>query len=192
MFWFVNFGYELNDSFDVDIEIPEWDQKYVHTFKDSNAYLIPKTYEITKREAERLFFVNKKELGTLISNKKMPDIFFATYGVEEEHKEIRSRFSRSKFCMVNETRLIQDALYEAQRRSTTEMFWFIHIDYCVEDNFDFDLDVPKWDQHYVHVFKDNLGNYGGVFMIPKSYEITKREAEHIFFVNKKEIDVQVV
>ena len=186
MFWFVNFGYELNDSFDVDIEIPAWDQKYVHVFKDSNAYLIPKTYEITKREAEHLFFVNKKEIDVQVSEKNSSDIFFAIYDVEETKEKIRLKFPNAKFCIIDHLSTKQDALYEAQRRSSTEMFWFINFGQTLTNDFNIDFEVPQWDRIYVHTFKDS-----NAYLIPKTYEITKREAEYLFFVNKKEMDVSI-
>ena len=139
-----------------------------------------------------MFFVNKKEINTRITNKTQNDIFFVIYDVAEERDEILSRYPTAKFCYIDQDRTIQDALYEAQRRSSTEMFWFVHVDYYVTDDFNFKLEIPKWDQEYVHVFKDNMGNYGGVFLLPKFYPITKKEADHLFFVNKKEIDVHIV
>jgi len=192
IFWFVDFSHQLNEDFDLNFDVPDWDQEYVHVFTDSNAFLIPKFYPTTKKEADHLFFVNKKEIDTKITDKKQNDIFFAIYDVKEERDEILSRYPTAKFCYINQDHSVQHALYEAQQRSSTEMFWFVHVDYYVTDDFNFKLDVPNWDQEYVHVFKDSTGNYGGVFLIPKFYPITKKEADYLFFVNKKEIDVHIV
>ena len=192
MFWFVDFNHELTADFDLNFEVPAWDQQYVHVFQDSSAFLIPKFYPITKKEADHLFFVNKKEIDIKIADKKQNDIFFVVYDVEETKQEILSRYPTAKFCYIDQDKTIQDTLYEAQRRASTEMFWFVHVDYYVTDDFNFKLEIPKWDQEYVHVFKDNMGNYGGVFLLPKFYPITKKEADYLFFVNKKEIDVYVV
>jgi hypothetical protein len=192
MFWFVNTDQEIVDGFDFDYKVSDWDQRYAHVFVDSNVFLIPKDYRITEKEASYRFFVNKKDVDLKVSNPRPVDVFFVIYDVEEIKHALATRFPNAKFCYLKENTSIGDLLHVAQRNALTEMFWFVHVDYYVTDDFNFKLDVPRWDQHYVHVFKDSLGNYGGVFLIPKFYPITKKEADHLFFVNKKEIHVHVV
>jgi hypothetical protein len=91
-----------------------------------------------------------------------------------------------------------EAVYKAQKRSTTRFFWLINldIDYQIVEDFKFDYDVPEWDQTYVHVWnkKNNLNepsidnlSFDDVFLIPKKYTFSKRELSHLFFINKKEI-----
>ena len=188
MFWFVDFGCEIIDNFDFSYEVPEWDQQYVHVFKDNlnnykNVYIIPKHYAISKKEAEHVFFINKKEIDRQAARKKLPDIFFAVYDVEEYKQQIRSRFPKAKFCIIDETHTVQDALYAAQQRSATSMFWFVDHEHELNDNFNIDYRVPVWDQQYVHTFKNS-----GAFLISKYYTISDKESMYLFFVNKKETD----
>jgi len=195
MFWLVNFNYELLADCNLDYEVPDWDQQYVHVFKNQSekyegVYIIPKHYQITKKEAEHVFFINKKEIDLKISNTKSTDIFFAIYDVEEIKQEILSKYPTAKFCYIDQDKTIQDALYETQRRSSTEMFWFVDIEHEVHESFDLEYRVPFWDQQYAHVFKEEkTDKYKGIYLIPKFYPITKNEAEHVFFVNKKEMDI---
>lgn len=119
----------------------------------------------------------------------MYDIFFLIQN-KENQKLIRERFPVAKFCIIDENNSAADALYFAQKKSLTKMFWVVDVDHCPKEDFNFDLKVFEWEQKYVHSFKEEkTGMYKGVYLISKSYHITKKEAEHMFFVNKKEIDV---
>lgn len=164
-FWVINEGFDIDEKFEFTYEVPEWDKKYVHIFKQENGlhgglYLIPKDYHITQKEAEYNFFVSKKDI----------DIVFGSYPPYE-------RFIIRK----------PEDYFEAQKKSKTSMFYAILEDFFVEEDFSFS--VPEWDKKYVHVFKRQDGIYGGVFLIPREYRITQKEAEFDFFVNKKEIDL---
>ena len=194
MFWIIDIGHEIKKTFDVDYQISEWNQSYVHVFKEEKSgnfesvYLIPKSYHITKNEAEHLFFINKKEIDIIASYKKDPDIFFAVYNEKKLKDRLKNQISTAKFCIVDENNTIQEALYEAQNRSSTKIFWFVDIGYNVKENFNINYEVPEWDQKYVHVFKEETTNtYNGMYLIPKLYHITQKEADHLFFINKKEI-----
>jgi hypothetical protein len=75
-------------------------------------------------------------------------------------------------------------------RSFTKLFWIIWDDIEIDTDFNFDYVVPKWDQEYIHVFK-NGKYYDGICLIPKNANCSQREFENRFFIdNKKEIDVQ--
>lgn len=165
-FWVIDEDAIINEDFDFGYEVPEWDEKYIHVFKKKNGiygglYLIPKNYKLTQKEVEYNFFVNRKDI----------DIVFG------------SALPFEKF-IIDEP----EDFFKAQAKSTTPMFFAIDKDYTPVDTFDFDFPIPEWDRKYVHVFKRNDGNLGGMFLIPKDYPITKREAEYHFFVNKKEVD----
>jgi hypothetical protein len=167
MFWIVDDNVELTEDFDFDFKIEEWDQKYVHIFKQTNGnyggiFLIPKDYKITKREIEYRFFVSNKEVDIIASSHKTYDVFYVS--------------SYEDFI-------------DAQNKSTTSMFYAILDDVVVDVDFDFDLEIPAYDEKYVHIFKQTNGNYGGIFLIPKDYKITKREIEYRFFVSNKEVDI---
>jgi hypothetical protein len=70
------------------------------------------------------------------------------------------------------------------------MFWVVWPDITINDDFNFDYEVDAWSTDYVHVFKNNEF-YDGVSLIPKNATISDRELQHRFFVNKKEVDIQV-
>jgi hypothetical protein len=74
-------------------------------------------------------------------------------------------------------------------RAFTKLFWVIWDNVLIDDAFDFNYVVPRWDQQYIHVFKN--GNYfDGIFLIPKNANCSHREFENRFFIDgKKEIDV---
>ena len=119
----------------------------------------------------------------------MYDIFFAVTNEESKNK-IRLRFPLAKFCLIDDTYNIQDALYSAQKRSLTKMFWFIDSNYELISDFDLNYTVSVWDEIYVHVFKDKENDtFKGVYLIPKKYQISKKESDFMFFVNKKETDI---
>ena len=196
MFWVIDIGYEIKKDYNFNFIVPDWDKKYVHVFKEEKTgsykgvYLFPKNYHITKNESEHLFFINKKEIDITVSCKKELDIFFAIYESIETKNKIQSSFPFAKFLTIDENNTIQDALYKAQKDSSTEIFWFVEAGYTIKENFNLDYIVPSWDRKYVHVFKEEkTDTYKGLYLIPKSYLISKKEAENIFFVNKKEIPI---
>jgi hypothetical protein len=84
---------------------------------------------------------------------------------------------------------ISESIFKAKQKSTTKFFWLIDPDYIIDEEFQFNYIVPDWDSVYVHVWKNTSEIFSGVYLIPKSYHITFNEATHLFFVNKKEIDV---
>lgn len=70
------------------------------------------------------------------------------------------------------------------------MFWVVWNDLVITETFTFDYIVPKWDQEYIHIFK-NQNFYDGVTLFPKASNFTQKEFENRFFINnKKEIDIQ--
>ena len=193
MFWIVDLDYDVIEDFDFKYDVPTWDEKYVHVFKEATTdsfkgiYLIPKSYHISEKEAEHIFFVNKKEID-VIASKYYKDIFFLTYNANI-HDKIKEKFPLANICVIDENNTVKDALYYAQSQSSTSMFWFVEPDHIIDDKFDFNYVVPKWNKKYVHVFKEaTTDSFSGIYLIPKSYHISEKEAEKTFFVNKKEID----
>lgn len=76
---------------------------------------------------------------------------------------------------------------EVKSKSLTKFFWVVWDHLSVTD-FDFDYRVLKWDEEYIHVFKN--GNYfDGICIFPKAARILQREWDYRFFTKKKEIDI---
>ena len=76
---------------------------------------------------------------------------------------------------------------EVKSKSFTKMFWVVW-DYLLVTDFTFDYRVPKWDEDYVHVFKNGT-YYDGICIFPKNARILQREWDYRFFTKKKEIDI---
>lgn len=76
---------------------------------------------------------------------------------------------------------------EVKSKAFTKMFWVVW-DHLIVDSFDFKYRVPKWDEDYIHVFK-NGKVYDGICIFPKSAKILQREWDYRFFTHKKEVDI---
>jgi len=77
---------------------------------------------------------------------------------------------------------------QLKSKSFTKLFWVVWDDLVIRDNFLLDYVVPKWDESYVHVFK-NGDHFDGINIFNKQHEITNKEFTYRFFTNKKEIDI---
>lgn len=112
----------------------------------------------------------------------MYDIFFL--GDEGKH------WDAVKTLYPNAQRLEKNlTIKQIQQKSFTKMFWVVWNDLLLAENFDLkDYKATKWDDMYVHIFK-NGQSFDGICLIPKQLEISKKEFEHRFFLNKKEIDI---
>lgn len=76
---------------------------------------------------------------------------------------------------------------EVKSKSFTKFFWVVW-DYLSVTDFNFDYRVLKWDEEYIHVFKN--GNYfDGICIFPKAARVLQREWDYRFFTKKKEIDI---
>lgn len=115
----------------------------------------------------------------------MYDIFFVSKKTISDDDWLRfsQRFPRSQ--KIENVKTFNDI----NRRAFSKMFWVVWDDLVVSDHFKFDYIVPKWDQKYIHVFK-NQDYYDGITLFPKSANLIQKEFENRFFINnKKEIDV---
>jgi hypothetical protein len=114
----------------------------------------------------------------------MHDIFYVSTsnGNSEDWKTIKSKYPLAQ-------RLTNIKSYEEiQSKSFTKMFWVIWDDVELTSFNLLDYNVTKWDDMYVHVFK-NSEHYDGICLFPKSLTISQREFSNRFFTDKKEIDI---
>ena len=114
----------------------------------------------------------------------MYDIFYvsASNGNDKDWTAIKSRYPLAQ-------RLANIKSYEEiQSKSFTKLFWVIWDDVELTSFNLLDYNVTKWDDMYVHVFKNNE-HYDGVCLFPKSLTISQREFSNRFFTAKKEIDI---
>lgn len=73
-------------------------------------------------------------------------------------------------------------------KSFTKLFWVIWDDLLIMEDFNLDYLIPKWDEKYVHVFK-NDNNFDGINIFSKEHIVSDKEIQYRFFTNKKEIDI---
>jgi hypothetical protein len=112
----------------------------------------------------------------------MYDIFYVSQTDKNKNQlwqEFKSQYPSTKYVTT---------FRDAQKKSLTRFFWIVWDNLIVDKNFKFDYKPDQWSNNYIHVFKnDNL--YNGILLCPKKIVVSKKEIEHRFFVNKKEIDV---
>ncbi len=167
MFWIVPSGVSVLDDFKFDLYFEhynDYDRNIVHLFQNSGFYdgvmLVPKNLEISKKEFDAGFVVNRKEHDVMAS---VPVKF--------------DKFNINTY---------EDYL-DACEKSTTGMFWAIWPDVEVVEDFEFDYYVPKYNQHITYVFKN--GNYfDGICLLSKYHRVNEKEFKYRFFSEKKEID----
>jgi len=176
MFWVLHSDSELLT--DLTYLVPDYDKEYVHQWNASNTIhsrlnLIPKTYPIAKKEADNLFFINKKEMLESLF-KETYDIIFISYkepNAEDNWMNLKSRFPQAK--RVHGIEGIHNAHIQAAKISTTSMFWVIDGDSQIVEDFNLDYVVNPWDKDSVFVWKsknsvnDLVYGYGGVKLFPK-------------------------
>jgi hypothetical protein len=178
LFWLVWPDMNVCPDFKFDYKVPEWDQKYVHVFKNGDhqdgVCLISKTAMPTAREFQYRFFINKKEVDIVASTPKPYEVVFISYF----EKDADARFAKLK-TKVQQLLLRIDGvkgIHEAHRRAAmlveTDMFWVVDADADVLDSFNFNFSVPRWDSDSVYVWKSkNPVNgleygYGGIKLLP--------------------------
>jgi hypothetical protein len=114
----------------------------------------------------------------------MYDIFYvsASNGNDKDWLTIKSKYPLAQ-------KLTNIKSYEEiQSKSFTKLFWVIWDDVDLTSFNLLDYKASKWDDMYVHVFKN--GEYDdGICLFPKSLTISQREFHHRFFTAKKEIDI---
>jgi hypothetical protein len=77
---------------------------------------------------------------------------------------------------------------QIRSKAFTKMFWVIW-DNAEVSNFNLhSYQATKWDEQYVHVFK-NGDYFDGICLFSKNKVVTIKEFNHRFFTNKKEIDI---
>ena len=114
----------------------------------------------------------------------MYDIFYVskTQGNDTDWLNIKSKYPLAQ-------RLSNILSYDQiKSKSFTKMFWVIWDDVNLTSFNLLDYTATKWDDMYVHVFK-NGEHYDGICLFPKSLPVSHREFNNRFFTEKKEIDI---
>jgi len=176
MFWVVYDDIMVEDNFDFSYRAPYW-EKFTHVFLNKNYYdgisLHNKNKPVTEKEFQYRFYTQTKEVDTQASSPKTFDIVFISYNepnAEENFQKLKNLFSNVK--RVHGVEGIHNAHREAAKQVYTTMFWVVDGDAEIINNFNFDYQVPKWDQDAVHVWRSKnpvnglIYGYGGVKLLP--------------------------
>jgi hypothetical protein len=185
MFWFVPSEVEPLEDFKFDLQFPyqnNYERSINHVFKNKDVeeikyngiMLLSKQAPISAREVEYRYLIEKKEYDVVASELKLYDIVFISYNepnADENFSKLTKRFPRAK--RVHGVKGIHQAHIAAAKLATTPMFWAVDGDAVIEENFKFDLLLPKHDTDIVHVWlsrnpvNDLKYGYGGVKLLPK-------------------------
>jgi hypothetical protein len=166
-FWVVWDDLVVSDDFNFEYRISKWDEAYIHIWLNGKTFdginLFPKSANVSQKEFDHRFFMNKKEIDVVASNPKKFEIYnIKTY----------------------------DDYLNAKEKSSSAMFWAVYDDIVVSKDFFFDYYVPVYDafhRNITHVFK-NGEFFDGISLFSKNKGITKKEFDHRFFIDKKEVD----
>jgi hypothetical protein len=171
MFWGIPDDVEPSSTFTWDNYFDDKeniDRTTTHVFLNGEHYdgivLFSTTNEVTEKEIEHRFYINKKEHNVVASNPVQYDIF--TIDSYEDYTE---------------------ALYN----TTSEMFWSVPSDIEVDPNFKFDLYFShhnNFDRNINHVFL-NGEHRDGIVLFSKNVLVSEKEVEHRFYIKKKEWDI---
>jgi hypothetical protein len=189
-FWVVPDDITILDDFDFSYIVPIWDETYINVFKNGKYYngvaIFSKNHSISKKEWNNRFFINRKEIDILASIPKysLHDILYVSSenANETDWNQFRRSYPRSK--IVENVKSFDDI----KAVSDTNLFWVVWDDIEILKDFNFEYQIPPWDEKYVHVFR-NGKYYNGVTIFSKEHAVSQREWDFRFFTNKKEINL---
>jgi hypothetical protein len=173
MFWGIPSDVIPNEKFEWDDYFNEYnvlDRNITHVFKNGEHYdgivLHSTSVEVSKKEIEHRFYIDKKEHDKIASTPKKYDIF--TIDNYDDYTE---------------------ALYN----TTSEMFWGVPSDVEIATDFEFDFYFShhnRYDREINHIFKNGI-HTDGVVLFSRHLLVSEKEVEHRFYIKKKEWDIVV-
>lgn len=185
MYWVIWDDVVIRNDFDlVSYRATKYDDMYVHVFRNGNhkdgICLFPKSLNISQREFENRYFVEKKEIDIIASDPvhQNYDIVFISYNepdADENYNRLRDRFPSAK--RVHGVKGIHQAHIAAAKLASTEMFYVVDGDAHILQDFGFDYAVPKYERTHVHVWRSRNPineleyGYGGVKLLPREKTI---------------------
>jgi hypothetical protein len=183
MFWLVPKEVDIIDyTFDMYFSHHNvYDRNMHHVFQNlfrkektyTGVMLTTKNKTLSKKEIDYRFLIEKKQHEILVSKTKSYDIVFISYNeinADENYKKLLTRFPNAK--RVHRVKGIHQAHIEAAKQVETEMFWVVDADAIIEENFNFDFQVSRYERDIVHVWRsrnpinDLIYGYGGVKLLP--------------------------
>jgi hypothetical protein len=172
LFWVVWDDIILDVSFNLNnYKTTQWDNKYIHVFKNGEYYdgicLFPKSIQVSQREFYHRFFIAKKEVDIVASYPSQYPIY-------------------------------KPQTYEEYLNIKDEMFWIQWPNIEILDSSIFNLYFSyhnSYDRRENHVFKNLCNNIesflSGILLCSKFKQISKREFDKQYVVDKKEHDIVV-
>jgi hypothetical protein len=158
------------DEFNFDYSPDEWSTEYIHVFRNSEYYdgvaLVPKTAEVTDKEIDYRFFINKKEVDVVASTPEKFEVF--------------------------DTSTYEDYL-AALAQSKYQMFWMVTPEIAPSKLFKFDTYIShhnSYDRKINHAYL-NGKFHDGIILCSKDAKFSKREFEYKFIANKKEVNIVI-
>ena len=170
MFWVIWDDIHLIDTFDLtEYKATKWDDMYVHVFKNGEHHdgvcLFPKALNISQREFYHRFFTGKKEIDILASVPKKYNVY--------------SPSNYDEYLSIDD-----------------EMFWLVWPEVEIIDESVFKLYFSHhntYDRRENHIFKNTCNNdesyISGVILCSKYKQISSREFEKQYVIDKKEHDI---
>ena len=136
--------------------------------------LLSVTNPVSKKEINFRSIIENKQHERVVSKTADYDIVFISYNepnADENYQRLLSRFPKAK--RVHGVKGIHQAHIKAAELCSTSMFWVVDGDAVIEDTFDFDHKVSRWEKDTVHVWRsknpvnDLVYGYGGVKLLPR-------------------------
>jgi hypothetical protein len=210
LFWCIWPEIEITDTTIFDMYFDpldgayDYDRQENHVFQNQDIeeikynglMLMSTAMPVSKKEIDFRYVIVKKEHEQLVSKLKLYDIVFISYNepnADENFANLIERFPRAK--RVHGVKGIHQAHIAAAKLATTPMFWVVDGDAVVEDNFVFDLLLPKHDTDIVHVWlsRNPINNltygYGGVKLLPRdlteNMDLSKRSIDMTMSISSK-------
>ena len=113
------------------------------------------------------------------------DIFYVS---KEKINDVSWQQFRSRFPSAQKIENVK-TFDNIRKKAFTKFFWVVWSDLVISDKFDLSYRIPKWDEEYVHVWKNDK-YFDGICLFSKNANIVQKEFDYRFFTNKKEIDFQ--
>ena len=183
LFWIIPAEINIEKSFDFGLYFSHhniYDRSSNHVFLNGKYYdgvmLLSKNNKITAREFNNRFLVERKEWDILASTPKLFDIVFISYNepyAADNYNDLVNRYKNRTIHSISGVTGIHQAHKSAAEKSTTAMFWVVDADAKINDDFNFDYQVSKYDNNIVHVWKslnpinELTYGYGGVKLLPR-------------------------
>lgn len=125
----------------------------------------------------------------------MYDLFFLSYDeefAERNWQEIKQKWPWAR--RVHGVKGIREAHLECARKSMTRNFFVVDADNMPDDDFPFDIELPDYDSHFVHLwFARNLPcgmsyGWGGVKLFPKK-EVLQMSSSYVDFTTTFQLKI---